>query len=109
MSSEEVAELITEALGEKMRIKILKEITKQIGVNRVAEIGDTSPSVVSNTIKRDSIGIKLSRKLFKGLAEAYPHILRFAMIKILREYQEKLKKIDSNLKELEEMVASASS
>ena len=83
------------------------ERAKQIGVNKVAEIGDTSPSVISNTIKRGSIGIKLSKKLFKGLAESYPHVLRFAVIKILKEYQEKLRKIDDDLKELEEILASS--
>ena len=107
MSSEEVARLLTETLGETMRIKIIKEVARQVGVNKVAEVASTSPSVISNTIKRGSIGSKLSKKVFKGLAEAFPHVLRFAVIRVLKEYQENLKKIDDNLKELEEILASS--
>jgi len=99
MSAQEVAEYIIFYFG-RIKLEILKYVVDEIGLTRIAKAADVSTGSISSALSRESLGDDLAFRIFKGLAERYPELLKTAIDKALRKHADGLDKISNNLAEL---------
>jgi len=99
MSAEEVAKLLVFLLGD-IKLEIIEDVVKKIGLRKVALVSDTSAGAIKSALNRKSIGRELAYKIFKGLATEYPEILKYSIDKILLKYENEIKKITPILQKI---------
>lgn len=100
----ELAELITNLLGNKIRLELIEIVAKEIGYTRLAELANSKAGSIKSSLNRGSIGDDLAFRIFKGLAQEKPHLLRFALEKVLTKYGNMLDSILEKAREREKEV-----
>jgi len=106
----EIADLITDLLGNKVKLEIIELIVKEIGYTKLAEIAGSKPGSIASAINRGSIGDDLAFRIFKGLAREKPHLLRFALETVFSKYEDLIDSILEKVrKREEEIIKSATS
>ena len=99
MSADEVAEAIVLAFG-KIKIEILRELTKTLGVAKIAKVAGTRSGSIATALARNSLGDDLAYKVFKGVAEEYPEVLKSAIEIVLKRYEKIYESMGVNLDKL---------
>jgi len=90
LSAEEVGNFITDFFGKKVRIEILQILDRELGKARIAQAAGILIPTLANVLERRSLGEKLSRKIFTGVAREYPEVLKVALETVLEKYRVRL-------------------
>ena len=106
---DEIAELITEILGNKIKVEIIKIIVNEVGLSKLAELARSKPGSIASSLKREKVGDDLAFRIFKGVAKEKPHILRFALEAVLGRYEKIIDSIIEKAKRREEEFIKATS
>jgi len=97
MSAEKVASLIVQLYGKKIVLEVIGRIADEIGYNKLARLAGITAGAISNALRRNSMREDTMQKILYAVAKEKPHILKYHLERVIREYGEQYRSIMEEL------------